>query len=437
MLSIGTSLLSNTALVTSVVPWYASNTYKADNISPVTILDYINDLYYVEGSVKTFAQAHTYTCASTATYWNSAGVLTTAAVNEARINYDPYTLVKRGILVEDAGTNLLRNSSIATTSMTLTSGQSSPDGGTNAYMLTETAANMPQANWGANLSLTSGTTYTYSLHVKPGTCDRLQFIVSSTHITNGSGYVNFYFNGAGSITAQGSGISYAEIRRLSNGWYRIILTYTATKTGTASMSCQTIVAGTEFRAQAITPSGRTITVFGGQVEAAPYCTSYIPTTTASATRSIGALRVNLSGAYTSYTGFIKAYVPKFPYTSKNTSVLHLGDDTSTSTRTLITRNIADLGKYRSQTTISGVAQTDIVPSTIPAVDTIYKLATAVANNNCAMSINGSTAVVDNNTSSGVPILNYMVIPETISSEVQLLTVYNSRISDSGLATLTA
>jgi hypothetical protein len=62
----------------------------------------------------------TFTRATTATYFNSAGVLTTAAVDEPRIDYDPATLVCRGLLVEEERTNLILNSAVfATQSVTV------------------------------------------------------------------------------------------------------------------------------------------------------------------------------------------------------------------------------------------------------------------------------------------------------------------------------
>jgi hypothetical protein len=52
----------------------------------------------------------TFTRASTATYFNAAGTLTTAGVDEPRIDYDPATLACRGLLLEEQRTNLILNS---------------------------------------------------------------------------------------------------------------------------------------------------------------------------------------------------------------------------------------------------------------------------------------------------------------------------------------
>jgi hypothetical protein len=57
----------------------------------------------------------TFTRASTATYFDSAGVLQTAAVDAPRWDYDPATFQLRGLLIEAARTNLLLNSAALST----------------------------------------------------------------------------------------------------------------------------------------------------------------------------------------------------------------------------------------------------------------------------------------------------------------------------------
>lgn len=63
----------------------------------------------------------TFTRASTGTYFDAAGTLQTATTNTPRWDYDPVTHVLRGMLIEEARTNLLLNSAaLGTQSITTT-----------------------------------------------------------------------------------------------------------------------------------------------------------------------------------------------------------------------------------------------------------------------------------------------------------------------------
>lgn len=75
------------------------------------------DLLFTSGTLD---PRITFTRASAGWYFNSSGVLTQAAVDAARFDYDPSTLAAKGLLIEEARTNLLLNSTtLATQSVTV------------------------------------------------------------------------------------------------------------------------------------------------------------------------------------------------------------------------------------------------------------------------------------------------------------------------------
>lgn len=105
----------------------------------------------------------------TATRFNSAGQLVVVPANTARIDYDPSTLVRRGLLVEALATNLalraneFSNAAWVKSNATVAANIDDGEGGTSAYSITSTAisGSIQQAP-----TVTSGVAYTSSFWIK-------------------------------------------------------------------------------------------------------------------------------------------------------------------------------------------------------------------------------------------------------------------------------
>ena len=229
----------------------------------------------------------TFTRASTATYFDADGVLQSAATNVPRFDHDPITGARRGLLIEGAGTNL-RTYSQALDNAAYTASRASlvpnvdyaPDGTLTAYALIEdgTGGNTHQVAHAA--SLTTGTAYTTSLFVKPR--GRYRFGLAWIGAGAYSATQRATFNlRTGAVTVD-SGSPTTHIRRLRGGWWRIGITATTTSTanGTAVLYLDN---GTTVGYDGDTLSGAL--VWGAQIEAGSFPTSYIPTTTTAVTRS--------------------------------------------------------------------------------------------------------------------------------------------------------
>ena len=191
--------------------------------------------------------AITFTRASTGTYNSSGGILTTAAVNAARFNYVGGVPC---LLIEPAATNLLIQSNGFSTSWFAINGGVvvaaqfvSPDGTNDGWSLTSGTG-----FGGIGLTMTfSAIPYTFSIWVK--------------RIT-GTSPILLKLNSVGS----GDIVTAATIARL-----------VATITPNAATDGAYIVVDAA--------TGSTNGIFGAQVETGGKATSYIPTTTAAATRA--------------------------------------------------------------------------------------------------------------------------------------------------------
>jgi hypothetical protein len=77
---------------------------KFPSIDPTLMLDFAN--------TGVLDPRITFTRATTATYFNALGVLTTAASGSPRFDYNPSTLQPLGLLIEEARTNSIRNNTM-------------------------------------------------------------------------------------------------------------------------------------------------------------------------------------------------------------------------------------------------------------------------------------------------------------------------------------
>jgi hypothetical protein len=171
----------------------------------------------------------TLTRASSGTYLNSAGVLTTAATNEARFDYDPLTLQPRGLLIEGARTNLFLNSAdvaaafptnTATTVTadatvspdgTVTGDQITRAGGVSAFRTYSSVGTLGQSEVFSQFVKADGSGGLWGMRIVGTYPNRVDAVFD---LSNGT--VSF---SAGSTWAMVS----ATIQNVGNGWYRCSL----------------------------------------------------------------------------------------------------------------------------------------------------------------------------------------------------------------------
>ncbi len=242
---------------------------------------------------KNFSDIITFTRASTATYFDSAGTLTSAAVDAPRFDYDPSTLAAQGLLIEEARTNLCLASEdffqtgtggvnwIWPAGVITGNTQVAPDGTVTADTCTTTGS---AASIFQSITVTASTSYTFSLFVKLGTMSASNYKIA------------IYNNTAATFIA--TDVVPSQVPNTSS-WTRVTYTFT-TPVGCTSIRVY------PFRNSA-TITSSTVFIWGAQLEAGAFPTSYIPTTTTALTRAADVASVNtLSPWYNATEGTLFA-----------------------------------------------------------------------------------------------------------------------------------
>lgn len=189
----------------------------------------------------------------------------------------------RGLLIEEARSNLLlRSSEFGATwsavNLTVTADQTTaPDGTLSGDLLTGTNSTVYVSQ---NIAVTSGAVVTVSFFAKQAATSWFRLRVGGGAET-ASQHFNIATGAVGTTTSSANLIiSNPILNDAGNGWYRCSAVFTTTGFTTLAIGC-----GPAPVNGASGAAGNSCHVWGAQVEVGSFPTSYIPTTSATATRA--------------------------------------------------------------------------------------------------------------------------------------------------------
>ena len=374
----------------------------------------------------------TFTRSSSATYTGGDGLIKIAATDTPRFDFNATTGDCLGLLIEESRSNLVTyseqfddaswtktNAGITTN----TSATTAPNGTNSAEKLSATAVNGEHLVY--KTPSLSSSTYTLSVFAKSAGYNFVGLRIDGPSLQR----ITLFDLSTGTIGGT-SNVTSSSITPYSNGWYRCSITVTD-----AVNNYVFPIFPTNSNVSYTGDGTSGIYLWGAQLEAGSFPTSYIPTVASTVTRSADNASItgtNFSSFYNpteGTLGFIGDTISPSSY-----STIYQIDDGGTNNRLYLDKNSSN---GRVVSTVSGSNQCLITLSTISS-NTLFKLYGAYKLNDCAGSFNGGTVGTD--TSATMPTCNMSRIGTDgvnyINGRIAKLSYYPVRLSNSQLQSLT-
>lgn len=260
--------------------------------SASVLLDFAKNEFSIKGVKKTFEDIFTTTRSTKAARYNEKGLFEMVAADKARFDYDPITKVLKGVLTEEQRTNIVVHSSDiikwGTTRATLIpNATTSPDGTMNATKVSSTSVSDWHYTSSPTFAVANATTYTATIYAKAAELPRVRVGLMDNNIFSGATVFDL-------VTGTRVSGSAGDITPVGDGWYRCSLISTSKAAGNSGLSINPVKAG-EVEANTAGDGKSGIYIWGGQVEAGTFSTSFIPTESSFTSRSTTATYFDKNG----------------------------------------------------------------------------------------------------------------------------------------------
>ena len=219
-----------------------------------------------------------------ASFTDELGKVVLVGDNTPRFDHDPLTGESKGLLMEITRTNLLSysipdsNWNLAQSTITENAGIA-PDGTNTAVLHSDNNTNNQHLLY-TTATVSNATNYVITSYLKQPSSNSRRYYSITIH---GLGYIIFDVQTGTVHNVSGTGIQDATITAVGNGWYRVRAHYVTTST-TGNIYWLPIADDGVNVVYTGTSTAQGMLVWGCQLEAATYETSYIPTNGSTATR---------------------------------------------------------------------------------------------------------------------------------------------------------
>ncbi|MFC2970435.1 phage head spike fiber domain-containing protein [Acidimangrovimonas pyrenivorans] len=398
---------------------------------PSLVLDFAAGFY----GAASFAELVTFSRGSTATYFDAAGTLRAAAVDMPRFDHDPITGAALGLVIEESRTNLelhseqLDNAAWIKSNVAVTANAVvAPDGAASADLVASTAGTTGQ-HIRQTTAISAGTDYTMSLFFFAGSSNAVWLRILNGAGTRTLGAVLFDPIAA-TVTSSTNLLSPPTIAAIGGGWFRLSAAFNSTT--------ETSLVTYLYPSNAVDNSG-SVHLWGVQLEAGGFASSYIPTTGAAVTRAADLADRTLGPEYDAVAGTAVVIGDTADTSGAGISrILSLNSGSGSRIDAFIapqpnrqlTLDVADGGSVQaSPATANPVAS-----------DGSFKAAASFAENDFAVALDGAPPATE--ASGTVPAVTKLSLGtgptgDHLNGHISSLVYYPRRLPDADLQELTA
>ena len=377
----------------------------------------------------------TWTRASTALRTNSSGLLESMGSGVPRLDYSQGSCP--ALLLEPQRTNLftysgqLDDASWSKQGVTITANSNTAPDGTQSADLVDDGTAVSTNHWFfQSPTFAFSTTYTISFYTK-----YVSRKYMAINIFNGSTSQFVYYDIQNGSVVGTTGDVTASITSVGNGWNRVVYTRTIAASGSPNLR----ISLADDSLQIIyTGSNKQVLVWGAQLELGAYPTTYIPTTTASATRVADtASKTGISSliGQTQGTIFFDVIIADSDNSSISRNIGGISDGTGA--------NRIEIYRYNNtiqyDNVASGAVQFTGSIFTITNFNTTLKVAISYSLNNVKSFVNG--ALVNTDLSALIPACSEFGVGTNrgilaYGGHINKTALFTTALSDSQCQTLT-